>query len=71
MAQVTLGIVDVSPASIDRALPSIVAQTVQCAPEPWLRRTPGSLAAGASLRAHVAAPAIERQACMPGRIRGL
>jgi hypothetical protein len=30
--QVTLGIVDVSPASLDRSLPSIVAQTVQCAP---------------------------------------
>jgi len=33
--QVTLGIVDVSPASLDRSLPSIVAQTVQCAPALW------------------------------------
>ena len=55
MAQVTLGIVDVSPASIDRALPSIVAQTVQCAPELEMSH-PRQPSSGRGFAAPVATP---------------
>ena len=61
--QVTLGIVDVSPASLDRSLPSIVAQTVQCAPALWSKRACDSPAAGAH---HCVLAAVDADGVRPG-----
>ena len=36
--QVTLGIIDLTPATMDRVLPSIFTQTLQCAPHLALDR---------------------------------